>query len=415
MQQFTVYKDGTTYKSKNISGAIAYSGSNAATVIQSSINALTPGRTTNESVILQGSIALTSTIKPTNFTTVASTGTVTATKSMDNMIYTNGTHNVEVAGGVWNHAGLAGNNPNTFLFQNCNYINTHNCDVRTGAIAVYLTNHATILSNTVSKSSGSSIAVLLTCSDIVVSRNVCSDSDAGIYLYCQRGDNRADLIQNCVVTNNTVMRTQRDGISLYTEGAEDKLRNCLVDSNTCVDCGIDGDHYGVAVGMGGGNDPTLVGHVDYNTITNNNVSETGTYKCGGGIGVRGTYNVVKTNTIKNTYDPGMVIQNGNYNTLDSNTVTTTRLREGIEICDASYNVVSNNTVSNTAGAGVWITGAQYSKNYSNANNLKSNSISGVNTYWVKITESGDTGNILDSNVFIGKGSIYNKGTGTIIK
>jgi parallel beta-helix repeat protein len=415
MQQYTVYKEGTTYKSKNISGNVVFSGTNAAKVIQSSLNALTSGRTTKESVNLQGEISLTTTLNLPNYTTLASTGTVTATKTMENLIYSGLTHDIEVAGGIWNHNGLAGENPNSFLFKNSKYINIHNCDVRTGAITLYASNYSNISNNIISKSEGSAIGVLLSSSNVMVNGNTCTDNASGIYLYCQRGDNRKDIIQNCAVVNNTVNRTQTDGISLYTEGAEDILKNCTVDRNICIDCGIDGDHPGIAVGMGGGNDPTLVGSVNNCTITNNSISETGAYQCGGGIGVRGTYNIVRANTIKNTYDPGLVIVNGNYNTLDNNVVEKTRYREGIEICDASYNTVSNNKVSNTAGAGMWITGAQFSKNYSNRNNIKSNTFSGVNTYWVKITESGDTGNILDSNIIVGKGSIYNKGTGTIIK
>jgi len=257
--------------------------------------------------------------------------------------------------------------------------------------------------------------VLLTCSYVTVRYNTISDVDAGIYLYCQRGDGRSDVIQNCIVDHNKVTRSQRDGISLYTEGAEDILKNCLVYNNVQTDCGIDGEHYGIAVGMGGGNDPTLVGSVDYNTITNNTVTETGTYQCGGGIGIRGTYNIVRDNTIKNTYDTGITIANGDYNTVDRNTIDTTRYKSGIVICDSSNNIVSNNQLSNINGACIWITGAQFSSDYSNNNDIKGNTISGTSNYRVSITESGNTGNIIENNKFVGGSSVNNKGTGTITR
>ena len=411
-----VYVSGSTYYAENVAtGAAITSGSDARTVIQAAISKLTSGRTTMEKVLLQGSFNLRSGISLPSYTILELDGTVTATASYENMIYSSGSHNIEVSGGIWNQNGYAGNNPNTILFENCQYVSVHDCDVRTGSITVKITSHATIANNKVSNSAGSGIAVLLTCSDITITGNTLTDDNAGIYLYCQRGDGRADIIENCEVDHNTVTRTQTDGISLYPEGSEDMVRNCVVTSNVCIDCGIDGNHPGIAVGVGGGTDPTLVGSVDYNTISYNTVSETGNYRCGGGIAVRGDHNTVNGNTIKNTYDPGLAIYNGNYNTLDSNVVNGVRSGSGVEICDASNNIVSNNQISNTAGAGIWITGAQFSSYYSNNNDIKGNTISGTGSSRIYISESGNTGNIIESNTFVSGSSISNRGTGTVIR
>jgi hypothetical protein len=83
--KFTIYKKDTTVYAMDEDGNVPYSGSDAAAVIQSAINALTPGRTWLETIVLKGDLDIGSSIDLTNssYARIVITGRLRATAAID--------------------------------------------------------------------------------------------------------------------------------------------------------------------------------------------------------------------------------------------------------------------------------------------------------------------------------------------
>jgi hypothetical protein len=106
---YVVWTDGTYVYAKNgKTGAIEFSGTDAASVIQSALNALTSGRTWKEKVVLKGEFVLNSMINLTSYLHLELQGSLKLANNKDvTMLYGAGLTHLEISGGI-----MDGNSPN---------------------------------------------------------------------------------------------------------------------------------------------------------------------------------------------------------------------------------------------------------------------------------------------------------------
>lgn len=106
--EFTVWESDGEYYAKNQYGVIVYSGTNATSIINSALNALTTGRTWQEKVLLMGDITIDSTILVPAYTILENTGRVTLADNSDcNMLELKAglAAMIEIFGGLWDGNG----------------------------------------------------------------------------------------------------------------------------------------------------------------------------------------------------------------------------------------------------------------------------------------------------------------------
>ena len=106
---------------------------------------------------------------------------------------------------------------------------------------------------------------------------------AALLLYCEN-DSIERSVNNNVLRGNLVERTETSGLSISLRGPEDRGVNNLIELNTVVDCGIDGEHYGINLGFG---NPLV--YAENCTVQNNLVYETGDFYSVGGVGAGSYY------------------------------------------------------------------------------------------------------------------------------
>jgi hypothetical protein len=90
------------------------------------------------------------------------------------------------------------------------------------------------------------------------------------------------------------------------------------------------------------------------------------------------------------------------------------LYPAIEVYDGNGNRIVHNGITNIASHGIWLVTDGLTSGCSH-NEIEGNAISGVSDYWVVITNSGSTGNVIESNTLLGAKSIDDHGTGTIVR
>ncbi len=428
---YIVTNVGGTYYAKNAAtGATISSGTNAATVIQAALNALTPGRTAKEAVLLQGDFTLTKALSIPSYTILELSGKLTmASGSNTHMIFTSGKSNIEIVGGEWdgNQAGQTsgGSDRDGMIFVNCQYVTIRDLkihDTPYDNVACQACSYVTISNiesyNAGVYSKGGSYwghgIMMLWCNDCLVEKNYIHDTNSGgCYFYCE-DDGVAQTINNNVVQNNRIERTATTGIEISLRGAEDRASNVIVRNNTMVDCGWDSDHMAITLGW---DYQSTIRYADHCTVRDNTIYETGAYYssggCGGGIMLNSVDSVCTNNIVRDIYDGGIACR-GDRNIISYNTVSGIRSSSGsgIQLWDGNNNEIVNNNISKCyVGVDIWIgatTGC-------NQNHIAYNTFSAMTGSVVAIHESGSTGNIIESNTFVGSSSINNRGTGTVIK
>jgi len=235
----------------------------------------------------------------------------------------------------------------------------------------------------------------------------------GCYFYCE-DDGIVQHIDNNIMRNNTVVRTMTSGLSISLRGLEDIGQYDLIENNTCIDCGRDGEHPGINLGWSSGSSAPIR-YANHCTVQYNLVYETGVYNCGGGLLMQCMNSLIRNNVVNNTADVAACIR-GNYNIFINNHLTNVRNQgyPGLEIWDGNNNNILNNVISNIKSHGILIVTYGLTSGCNN-NDINGNTISGVAEYWVVISNAGSRGNIIELNTFVGAKSIYNVGTGTIIR
>jgi hypothetical protein len=338
--KYIVYSSGSTYYAIDRYGVLLNSGTSAHTVINAAINSLTYGRTTQERVFLHGTFYLTRPITPTNYSIVdAYTSSMIAIGTSGYYMFdAESVNDVSLIGGVWN----TNKDGRTWDGWAAYPIFFHNC------IRVYCSDLTTY-------NSGNSGLKILGCNNIVATRlhvhhavggllgfeestnGLCEDCYVhdgfnGIYVFAPgevEEDATAQNISNWTIRRNRVERVTNSGIeapSLRGLVPPDYGANFLIEYNTCVDCGLDGNHAGICSGWAaGGDDPTAIRYgynciVQYNTIYGSFVqSETGTH-LGGGILCLAHNSTVRYNTIYDIWDAGIYVR-GNDDIIYTNNVT----------------------------------------------------------------------------------------------
>jgi len=426
--KYVVYPSGSTYYVKNANGAVVYSSTNAASAIQKAIDSLTSGRTTKETVLLQGTFTLTKAIQMRSYTILQLSGKITmGTNSNTHMATASGISNFEIVGGEWNAnqaaQSLGGVERRALDFASCKYatikdLNVH--DAAYGNIVFYKSSYITISNvetyNAGNKARGSAWLghgiFMYVCNNCVVENcHIHNTAAGGCYFYTEN-DGAAQTINNNVMRGNLVERTETSGLSISLRGTEDKGVNNLIEKNKVVDCGVDGMHYGINLGYGV---PGMF--ADKCTVRDNVVYETGRYYSGTGVGggivAICTNSLITKNIVHDTTDVGISVR-GDSNTISYNDVDVVRTKTypGIQIVDGNKNKVLYNTVSNCVnGIAIHISktsGSSY-------NQIAYNQIENMAQYVVTIANPGSTGNIIEYNKFVGTHAIGNKGTGTIIR
>jgi hypothetical protein len=379
--KFTITNVSGTYIAKNAAGDTVYSGTNAATVINSALNGLTSGRVTKEKVLMSGMFTLTSSIVMPSHAILELNGTaILSAPTVAYMIDAVGKTSLEVSGGTWD-SGVA--TYPVMGFDTCTDINVHNCAVRNGGdgLQIYEVMSGLIANNTITNTKNNAIAILYSCSGIRITGNHATDCVGGIMLYTP-SDASVQVIDAIRIDNNTLSRISGDGINLYPAGAEDTISNVVVDTNTLSDCGINGYGMAIAVGIAGGSGTP--GLTTNSRIIKNSVSCTGAYSDSGGIWVRGTYNLLDSNSISHTYGPAMGIDAG------------------------SNNILSNNII-NTVGLG-WANGIYVS---GSSNHITGNHITNIPNYCI-YAAAGSSGNQIINNTLQAPRTISDHGTGNTI-
>lgn len=115
---FIVFPDGGTYYTKNNQeGGIDYSSTNASAAIQYAFNNLTPGRTSQEKVVLKGDFTITYRLIMPSHSALYTYGTITlADAANQRMLIADDAHDLLVVGGTWD-GNAAGQGVAKFIFE----------------------------------------------------------------------------------------------------------------------------------------------------------------------------------------------------------------------------------------------------------------------------------------------------------
>ncbi len=392
-----------------------------------------------EAVLLQGSFILTKALSIPSYTILELDGKITRGANIS-LVYTSNVAYVDLVGGEWdgNMAVYTTGSVNGIVFSNSHDItiggesnasrlniygttshpiNCFSCSKVTIRFAEIHHNGDYQRKTTDSANYWAPGIMMYACNDCVVENCYVHDtSKGGIYFYTE-DDGKKQTINNNVIRYNLIERVWCTGIETGNRGVEDECIGSVIEHNTCIDCGMDGDHSGIMVGWVSG---TLeIRDANSCTVRYNTVYETGAYYpangglgCGGGIFLMGYDCSIYGNTVDRTYDSAIAIR-GERNTVSYNTVSSVGASSAsaISIVDGNNNEVVYNTISNTAnGICVYIKTSTGSNNNHIANNRFENV-----TYVVKINDAGSTGNIIELNTFVTKKTVLNSGTGTVIR
>jgi len=423
--RYVVVSDDDAYHVQESSGAYIYNDTDASAAIQMAIDSLTQGR---EKVLLQGTFILKDAILMRNSTVLQLDGEVRMEDgSTTHMVVAENVSVLEIVGGEWdaNQAGqeYGGTDRDAFQFMYCNNITVRNLavhdspydniacircyNVTISGIETY--NAGDIAKGTGWQGHGLMLVESNNCS--VVGCHIHDCAAGGCYFYCEN-DSIERSVNNNMIRGNLVERTETSGLSISLRGPEDKGVNNLIELNTVVDCGIDGEHYGINLGFG---NPLV--YAENCTVQNNLVYETGDFYSVGGVGagiVAISYrSYIASNVIFDTTDVGICIM-GDHNIVCLNSVDVVRTAyyPGIQIADGSYNEVVNNTVTNCEEG---ITVETMLTNKSSYNRIAYNHIENMAKYVVMVSGAEDVGNVIEHNTFAGSRVIIDRGTDTVIR
>ncbi|NLT37108.1 MAG: hypothetical protein GXX95_02990 [Methanomassiliicoccus sp.] len=448
--KYTITSSGSTYTATDANDNVLTSGSNAATVIQYALDRLTSGRTVQEKVLLKGQFVLTTSIKPSSYTTIELEGkATTSSTSITHMIYASGKSFVTIEGGEWDNNMLhtiyssdgkatgeivnPNGNPNgglardAFFFESCNNVLVQNLKVHSspfGNMEFLSCSYCTLykvesydsgdMYTTVNADRGISI-IFAYCSNCVVDSCYIHDSARGGCYFYTEDDGSVQSINNNVFRNNRVERTECSGLSLSTRGKEDICNGGLIENNTLVDCGMDGVHPMINVGYSDSSGARFTSNV---IVRDNLCYETGTYHASkgsnGGIFCSSHDGLVTRNEVRNITDFGMLLYGdritASYNKIDQ---PKTLWAPAIVIVDSNYAEVVYNEIYDRAGSASRDSIVVYGPN--SYNHIAFNHIENSVRYAVDISASSCVGNIVEGNDIVGSGTIHNVGTSTVVR
>ena len=412
--KYVVTNVGGTYYAKNDTGVVLTSGSDAATVINAAINALTLDRTVKEKVLLRGDLTISSEILVSSYTTleVAQGGRVTGADHVDTfLVRANGMDNIDIIGGEWDGNGAnrdqAGNT--IMAFTSCSNVNLSGIyahDAAYDAIAFDSCGWVTVFGAEIGRVAHTAL-VMGNCSNCTLENSHIYDcGGGGCYFLCEEGV-PVCICMNNTLRNNTVERTYLTGLSIASlREPQHRGGNSIAEHNTVIDCGLDGTHPGIACGWGDNKATNC-------TIRYNTVYETKDFwppngnGTNGGIGAGCRDSQIYGNVVRDTYDFGIEVS-GDSNVVRDNRISgsKTSFYGGLVCEDLNNGKLMNNTIENCP-AGIRLVGS------CNENQMAGNTFMVIN-YSIVIEGPNSTGNIIGSNVYIGQENISDGGTGTVI-
>lgn len=339
---YIVTSSGSNYVTKSASGTTVYSGTNAATAIQTALNSLTSGRTVKQAVLLQGTFVITKAISIPSYTILELDGKVTwGSSAVGYMLTATDKNNFEVRGGEWDgnkgiRSTTSSSNPMNFL--RCQDVVIKNLKVHDGPydnIEFEYSERITISGVESYRSNWDSFMMAFSNNCVVENCHIYDIAQGGCYFYCE-DDGIAQTINNNIMRNNLVERTLTSGLSLSPRGSEDKVIGGIIEGNTLIDCGTDGDHPAINTGFAVHGQGTIIRNnviscpaglsgagiefgVDNGQCTGNTVSGTGE----SGISVTGSGNTVTGNIIRNCGSQGYsaFYNSGSNNVVTGNTIS----------------------------------------------------------------------------------------------
>lgn len=110
---YTIYKVGSTYYAKDQNGLNEFSGTSSSTVINNAFNALTSGRTWQETIVLEGTISLDDTIEMPSYSRLIINGRLTMSDGTNEHMIVNddqtaGNTAIDITGGLLDHGSQTG-------------------------------------------------------------------------------------------------------------------------------------------------------------------------------------------------------------------------------------------------------------------------------------------------------------------
>jgi parallel beta-helix repeat protein len=327
------------------------------------------------------------------------------------MVYATSKSNIEVIGGDWNKNNVQWE---VFTFNSCTDIIIRDLEAHNAVydgIACNKCDRITV-SNVEIGTVGHTALVMGQTSNSVVEDCHFYDCRTGGGCYFLVEDVANGVSSNNEMRNNLVERTYLSGLSLCSlRAASDVGTNNIADGNTCIDCGRDGSHPGIACGWSEG----VVSNIATDcTISDNLVYGTGAYSLGGGMMLTVSDSLVTNNTVHDTTDFGMAVF-GSRNTISYNTIydVVTSCYPGIVLQDASNNQVVHNTISHCPyGVMVVYDDTGSGCNY---NHIAYNHFESISYQIAYVHDKACVGNIFESNTYKGTWTAYDAGTGTIIR
>jgi nitrous oxidase accessory protein NosD len=417
--RYLVTNVGGTCTAKDANGAVLTSGTDAAAVISAALNALTPGRTARETVLMDGDFPLTSAITMPSHATleVAEGGSLTgADNSSTFLLYAVNGEDVEVIGGEWDgnrdNRGLEGNT--MMAFVSCSNLSISGVDAHDApydAITFDSCNRVTVSGAEVGRV-GHTALVMGNCSNCTLENSHIYDcGGGGCYFLGEEGAPACTMMNNAL-RNNTVERTLLTGLSLASlRGPQHRGGDSIAEHNTLIDCGLDGSHPGIACGW---YPNTASGCV----IRYNNISESGDFwppngnGTDVGIGAATDDSEIYGNTITKTYDGGMMIL-GSRNKVHDNVIIKAgpNLSYGGIVLGSAVvqNEVYDNEFFGPTYCGVTV------ENDASANIVRNNHFEGMLNGIAIVTSTTSAGNLIENNTYVGAGDIDDNGTGTVIR
>jgi hypothetical protein len=351
---FLIEKRGNLIVAQDSRGRIQYSGTDASTVIQSALNALTPNRTWKEKVVVKGDYSNLGQIAIPSYTIFEVHGSLKAKNMLNtHFIYAYGQTDFEIRGGFID-ANKEGQTESMSAIQieNCQRFIVEGVKVRGGfrkgapdftgeshgeGICAWNSSYGQIINNYSYEAIYDNIKVRGGSTYIVVANNICKDSQykGGIQVSSE-GTAHINVIGNVIYQN---YHSLDNGIRIHA--ADD----VLVDGNV-IYC-----YNSAAI--------QLIDAAQFNTISNNKIytNSIGIQTFGNTpSSARPSYNCFKGNTIHlatNAANTGIAIANGDYNEIKDNIIYGYSSSTGINI-GSSYSTSNKIGVNTFYGVGTRI-------------------------------------------------------------
>ena len=393
-----VYQDGLTYRAEACtSGGTDFSGLDAATVIQDALDALTPGRTWYEKVVLKDDLTIAAALLPNNYTILEAYGSQIslANSANSHMLVADGKHHIMAMGGIWdgNSANQGANTYDGIRLMSATDIVLRDMQIQNtcdGGVVIGNTaqdcSRISVLDNYLYHcgiASENHYAISITTSDYLnVQRNIIDrGSVQGFGIFVGAAADRSlyvDIAENTIyngdaggsdhiecsmnfgnVTRNRLINAPEAAIDIahceYVTVAENICDRNRWAAGEMIHSSYDSEHCSFI-----GNqiyDPTKEGMLiwGYHHVVSGNTLK----NCNNGIRVRADYSTISNNTIDTCTFYGINLEtapvpysNGsNHNVIAGNTIYTTA--RGIYLEDnCDYNLINGNNIDVTSSYGI---------------------------------------------------------------